>query len=277
MPSLSVVYNRHHRPTPLPPVTITLTEIVATTIDIPTFTSTSSTSDSGGIADIPPPVDAHHIHRLLPVLAVFAVIGLLTVLGLLGYLGYRFFQSGRKDHHQPLDFENSARELRAHYAAKQQQQQQSSFLSRLFHSPSSRPPQQQEEKEEPLENADQPISPTFVPMSPIRLVPRMEIWQDPERRRGIDEVAMWENKRQRRERQPVYRFHDDDYPTSPRVMMAQEEEEESPTETISPSSSSAAAKPQQATSHVAMARDTLQASRLENSSSQWLRGSSQSL
>lgn len=48
----------------------------------------------------------------------------------------------------------------------------------------------------PMDNLNIPISSTFVPIqtSSLTLVPRSEIWQDPQRRRGVDEVDMWERK-----------------------------------------------------------------------------------
>ncbi|KAI8143365.1 hypothetical protein BJV82DRAFT_713562 [Fennellomyces sp. T-0311] len=172
-----------HSHTTLPPVTITLTDIVySTTNEIPTITTTPTIQDLNSSDGW-----SHHLHQLLPVLGVFAVIGMLTVLALLGYLGFRFYRSGQRrldqddhdddDDHEPMQFENSASELKALYA----------------------PPIRYTEKkrlDSPIENSEQPISSTFIPIntSPLTLVPRMEVWQDPQRRQGVDEIDLWERK-----------------------------------------------------------------------------------
>ncbi|KAI8080671.1 uncharacterized protein B0P05DRAFT_69408 [Gilbertella persicaria] len=48
----------------------------------------------------------------------------------------------------------------------------------------------------PIDNLNIPISSTFVPIdkSSLTLVPRSEIWLDPHRRRGVDELEMWEKR-----------------------------------------------------------------------------------
>ncbi|KAI8330630.1 hypothetical protein BC941DRAFT_475495 [Chlamydoabsidia padenii] len=45
---------------------------------------------------------------------------------------------------------------------------------------------------------------TFVPIesSPLTLVPRAAIWQDPMRRRGVNELDLWERKQQHHEEEP---------------------------------------------------------------------------
>lgn len=47
-----------------------------------------------------------------------------------------------------------------------------------------------------IDNLNVPISSTFKPIdkSSLTLVPRSEIWLDPDRRRGVDELDMWERK-----------------------------------------------------------------------------------
>lgn len=52
------------------------------------------------------------------------------------------------------------------------------------------------ERSTAIDNLNVPISSTFVPIdtSSLTLVPRSEIWQDPTRRRGVDELDMWERK-----------------------------------------------------------------------------------
>ncbi|KAI8390945.1 uncharacterized protein BYT42DRAFT_475679, partial [Radiomyces spectabilis] len=57
---------------------------------------------------------------------------------------------------------------------------------------------------------------TFVPMhtSPLTLVPRHEIMGDPSRRRGVDEVDMWEQRQQQLRRPPMWQFNGD-FPDSP--------------------------------------------------------------
>ncbi|KAI8641510.1 hypothetical protein BD408DRAFT_417940 [Parasitella parasitica] len=78
-----------------------------------------------------------------------------------------------------------------------------------------------------IENLHIPISSTFVPIekSSLTLVPRSEIWLDPQRRRGVDELDMWERKNSDTEiqtiavpePQPVWRFpsQQNAYPDSP--------------------------------------------------------------
>jgi hypothetical protein len=48
-----------------------------------------------------------------------------------------------------------------------------------------------------IDNLNIPISSTFVPIdsSSLTLVPRSEIWLDPDRRRGVDELDMWERRK----------------------------------------------------------------------------------
>lgn len=78
-----------------------------------------------------------------------------------------------------------------------------------------------------IDNLNIPISSTFVPIdkSSLTLVPRSEIWLDPHRRRGVDELDMWERKNSGTEiqtiavpePQPVWRFPSQQnvYPDSP--------------------------------------------------------------
>ncbi|KAI8986486.1 hypothetical protein BDB01DRAFT_904973 [Pilobolus umbonatus] len=48
-----------------------------------------------------------------------------------------------------------------------------------------------------LENLEAPVSTTFVPIGrSVTLVPRSEIWRDPVKRRGVDEIALWEERMQ---------------------------------------------------------------------------------
>lgn len=49
----------------------------------------------------------------------------------------------------------------------------------------------------PIDNLNVPISSTFKPIdtSFLTLVPRSEIWMDPDRRRGVDELDIWERKK----------------------------------------------------------------------------------
>ena len=215
---------------------------------------------------------AHHLHQLLPALGLFAVIGLLAILGLLCYMGYRVYRSNNNNrrHQQrlrnnsnwpsysseggedvegregrgetrggdlePMEFENSASELKAQYALPWSMQQQKRPMGGILDSP--------------IENSGKPISTTFIPInkSPLTLVPRMEVWQDPQRRRGVDELDLWEKKQQ--QKQLIQ--HEDHSPRSS-------------SETIQPINMTT-----QPTSHIEMARKALEKSRLENSSSQWL-------
>lgn len=78
-----------------------------------------------------------------------------------------------------------------------------------------------------IDNLNIPISSTFVPIdkSSLTLVPRSEIWLDPHRRRGVDELDMWERKNSGTEiqtiavpePQPMWRFPSQQnvYPDSP--------------------------------------------------------------
>lgn len=78
-----------------------------------------------------------------------------------------------------------------------------------------------------IDNLNIPISSTFVPIdkSSLTLVPRSEIWLDPHRRRGVDELDMWERKNSGTEiqtiavpePQPMWRFpsQQNAYPDSP--------------------------------------------------------------
>ncbi|KAL9557101.1 hypothetical protein MBANPS3_001558 [Mucor bainieri] len=78
-----------------------------------------------------------------------------------------------------------------------------------------------------IDNLNIPISSTFVPIdtSSLTLVPRSEIWRDPHRRRGVDELDMWERKNSGTEiqtiavpePQPMWRFPSQQnvYPDSP--------------------------------------------------------------
>ncbi|KAI9486180.1 MAG: hypothetical protein EXX96DRAFT_547927 [Benjaminiella poitrasii] len=70
-----------------------------------------------------------------------------------------------------------------------------------------------------VDNLEHPLSSTFVPIqpSPMTLVPRSEIWQDPERRRGVDEVALWERQQQKQRKPALWRFQE--YPQSPPLPM----------------------------------------------------------
>ncbi|KAI9489081.1 hypothetical protein BDB00DRAFT_876751 [Zychaea mexicana] len=250
-----------------PPVTVTLTDVILfTTHDTTTITTTThdlytiKTVQNSNDNDVP-----HQLHQLLPVLGLFAVIGLLAVLGLLGYMAYRFYRSSNNRRRcnnnnnnnnsnmewpsssgrEPMEFENSASDLKAQFA------------------PASWPAVMQQEKrplrlDSPVENSEQPISSTFVPIntSPLTLVPRMEVWEDPQRRRGVDELDMWEKKQQQKQQQ----------------QSLQEDSPRSSSETVQAVST-------QPESHIAIARNALERTRIENSSSQWLRptGSSRSL
>ncbi|KAI7848931.1 hypothetical protein BDC45DRAFT_521945 [Circinella umbellata] len=277
----NIINHSSYNPSPwlTVPVTVTLTDIVYTTTQgTTTFTTTpddvydpnninnndyNSNSSSSSNDEF-----SHHLHQLLPALGLFAVIGLLAILVLLGYMGYRFYKSSNNDsrrHQQrlrnnnnwpsyssegeedvggrrgerdlePMVFENSASELKAHYAPPWPMHQQKRPMGAILDSP--------------IENSGKPISTTFIPIhkSPLTLVPRMEVWQDPQRRRGVDELDLWEKKQQ--QKHPIHEDHSS----------------RSSSETIQPINTTT-----QSTSHIEMARKALEKSRLENSSSQWLR------
>ncbi|KAI8878826.1 hypothetical protein K501DRAFT_304330 [Backusella circina FSU 941] len=95
----------------------------------------------------------------------------------------------------------------------------------------------QSRQSDAIDNLNIPISSTFVPIdsSSLTLVPRSEIWLDPNRRRGVDELDMWEQRRKTDEGgeegrlnvhiapQPIlWRFPQDRnaYPDSPEIPAA---------------------------------------------------------
>ncbi|KAG2221517.1 hypothetical protein INT45_008842 [Circinella minor] len=281
----SIINHSSYNPSPwlTVPVTVTLTDIVYTTTQgTTTFTTTpydgydpnnnnaiakdNNNSNYDSSSSNSNDEFSHHLHQLLPALGLFAVIGLLAILVLLGYMGYRFYKSSNNDSRrdqqrlrnnnnwpsyssegeedvggrrgerdlEPIVFENSASELKAHYAPPWSMYQQKRPMGAILDSP--------------IENSGKPISTTFIPInkSPLTLVPRMEVWQDPQRRRGVDELDLWEKKQQ--QKHPIHEDH------SPRS-----------SETIQPVNTTT-----QPTSHIEIARKALEKSRLENSSSQWL-------
>ncbi|EIE79667.1 hypothetical protein G6F47_010180 [Rhizopus delemar] len=136
----------------------------------------------------PPPIKGweHQMSRNWPILFAFAIIGVLAIIGLLAYLPWLFcHRSGSKK--LVLDgTEKSPKEPFMPYM--------------LPWIPDSLP---ESEKPEGLtgitRHLQPPIEqkqPTFVPIhTSLNLVPRSEILNDPERRRGVDEVDLWEKKR----------------------------------------------------------------------------------
>ncbi|KAI9259665.1 hypothetical protein BDA99DRAFT_573020 [Phascolomyces articulosus] len=274
------------------PITVTLTDIIysttqvaETTVTTTPFTEhiTSDNNNNNNNNNVPKDNNSdqlpHHLHQLLPVLGLFAVIGLLTILGLMGYMGYRFYRATMNNNNnnnrgqrrrlrnnndmdwsfsdeggtkrddggenEPMEFENSASEIKAHYGLPQSQPEGGVLDS-------------------PIENIEQPISSTFVPIttSPLTLVPRMEVWEDPQRRRGVDELDLWEKKQQRQQQslqQVQQQQHSEDYsPRSSSETVQLDADGSSATTTTKPAS------------HIEIARKALEKSRLENSSSQWL-------
>lgn len=210
---------RHHS---LPPVTITLTDIVFATIDPKTTTSTYPLDNTSINPVSPPSQPTRHqqhdrwIHQLLPVLGVFAIIGLLSILGLLAYLAYRFYRADRdrntgtggrgrrRTRNQDDDTASGMPWMTAAAAAAaaneeydESDNKRSPGLTRFVRKwhPSPSPPPTQG-----MYNDPSVISRTFVPMdtSPMTLVPRSEVLRDPARRRGIDALDLWEQKHQAR-------------------------------------------------------------------------------
>ncbi|KAI7880042.1 hypothetical protein K492DRAFT_188148 [Lichtheimia hyalospora FSU 10163] len=211
---------RHHS---LPPVTITLTDIVFATIDPKTTTTTTYSLDntSNNAASSPSQPTRHQqhdrlIHQLLPVLGVFAIIGLLSILGLLVYLGYRFYRADRdpntgmggnrrrRTRNQDDDDTASGMPWMAAAAAADaandeydesdsDNNKRSHGLTRYVRKLHPPPTPTQGMYDDPSI-----ISRTFVPMdtSPMTLVPRSEVLRDPARRRGIDALDLWEQKHQ---------------------------------------------------------------------------------
>lgn len=306
----------------LPPVTVTFTDVVYTTIEsaadslIQAAASASITSpDTSSQQEIPPsnvPPITHHddpwthrLYQLLPFLGVFAVIGLLTVLFMLCFLGYRFFKAGRRHRY---NFDDTANTVGDHEAVAAKSNQRAGGAWMRIQSQQ----RQQSIVQEPMparlrqyfrnhhhhhrhsaanhQDDDQPISSTFVPLetSPLTLVNRSDILQDPIRKRGVDEVALWEKKQQQQRKQRGRLYSMQDYPDSPDVLPSSTSSSETVQPlTLSPVTNNTIHVPPVPTyeknatlpSHVALARDALQKSHLHNSSSQWLRpsGSSKSL
>ncbi|KAI9027331.1 hypothetical protein CLU79DRAFT_35076 [Phycomyces nitens] len=110
---------------------------------------------------------------------------------------------------ETLSFQNSARDLMANKEAYTNKTNvlNDSWISRLLH-------RSGPQTATPSSPSIQFIS-TFVPMdrSPLTLVPRADILNDPERRRGVDELDLWEQKQ--KQHSAVWRFAPKDYPESP--------------------------------------------------------------
>ncbi|ORZ02558.1 hypothetical protein BCR43DRAFT_509723 [Syncephalastrum racemosum] len=236
----------------------TLEDSISSTIFEPP--ASNGDQDTNAITDRIRPENTvdDHLYRLLPFLAVFAAIGMLAIFALLIYLGYRFFRAGRhptEDENYPgphvlqspssghtsilpwfgarrsdreaMTFDNSARDLMAHKEAYQEKREPNwldkmpwllAMVSLLGNGRRGR-----RRRGVRMENVDQPISNTFVPddTSPLTLVPRMEIWQDPQRRRGVDELALWEDKQHHPPRS-VYQFaSESSYLNSPNTSSSQ--------------------------------------------------------
>ncbi|KAG1234009.1 hypothetical protein G6F68_002742 [Rhizopus microsporus] len=136
------------------------------------------------------------IYRGLPVILAFAIIGILTISISLCYLAYRIYNANTKKRYHRQDAE---RELKPKAL--------SHVLPWFTHQ------DLQIEKSSNNNNNNNNhrrsnLSPTFVPIhTSLNLVPRSEILNDPERRRGVDELDMWEKKKQSKTTtQQVWKF-----------------------------------------------------------------------
>ncbi|KAF1807227.1 hypothetical protein FB192DRAFT_1262825, partial [Mucor lusitanicus] len=172
----------------------------------------------------------HRIHRYLPVILAFAIIGILTVLGSLIYLAYRLYQaSAQRRRRRRQQAENNSDDDEEKKAISPMSATLSNIIPWLaIPSPTRHPTDTEEPYLLPtIDNLNIPISSTFVPIdkSSLTLVPRSEIWLDPHRRRGVDELDMWERKNSGTEiqtiavpePQPMWRFPSQQnvYPDSP--------------------------------------------------------------
>ncbi|ORX61302.1 hypothetical protein DM01DRAFT_1394971 [Hesseltinella vesiculosa] len=167
-------------------VTVTVTTQYTTTVPhIPSSTFIPTSSHA---------VDAVWIHLwqpLFPVLFIFAILGLLAMVAIIATLFYLFHRRFK----QPSSFPATR-----------------SILPSSSSEPP--PPQCPPNPYLPVTGAKPPrlvvslpltqlpesvtrVPSTFIPIdtSSLTLVPRATIWKDPERRRGVDELALWENKR----------------------------------------------------------------------------------
>ncbi|KAG1144813.1 hypothetical protein G6F37_003739 [Rhizopus arrhizus] len=135
-----------------------------------------------------PPIKGweHQMSRNWPILFAFAIIGVLAILGLLAYLPWIFCRR------------SSSRKLALDGTEKSPKEPFMPYM--LPWIPDSLP---ENEKPEGLAGISRHLQPpiqqeqpTFVPIhTSLNLVPRSEILNDPERRRGVDEVDLWEKKR----------------------------------------------------------------------------------
>lgn len=239
---------RHHS---LPPVTITLTDIVFATIDPKTTTTSThpldNASNNSASSTSQPTRHQQHdrwLHQLLPVLGVFAIIGLLSILGLLVYLAYRFYRADRDrnagiggggrrrrrtrnpddDTASGMPWMAAAAATAGAAAAANEEYDESDSDNNNKRSPGLT---RFVRKWHPPPSPDQGmyddpsfISRTFVPMdtSPMTLVPRSEVLRDPARRRGIDALDLWEQKHQ--PRYPSSASSSETVQVSPRVSIS---------------------------------------------------------
>ncbi|KAI7872995.1 hypothetical protein BDF14DRAFT_1750886 [Spinellus fusiger] len=241
-------------PTTLTPETLTLTRETTVTLLRPTYSSVYKAIETNTMTSHSiPPYPLQHLSQakyLWPVLLTFAIFGMLAILSLLVYGSVHLCRylckspntslnlsiptlsfhekhifrqqdqlprtfpwlSRSSSSHETLAFQNSARDLIANKEAYKASMVDHRWLSRFLHRPMA-PPTEVNRSSSPT---IQFVS-TFVPIddSPLTLVPRSDILNDPQRRRGVDEVDLWEQKQKKSV--PLWRFPSRDYPESPEV------------------------------------------------------------
>ncbi|KAI7894468.1 uncharacterized protein EV154DRAFT_415255 [Mucor mucedo] len=173
--------------TAYPVSTITYTDYITSTINglQPTSNAYEATSYAEDLWE-------HRIHRFLPVILAFAIIGILTVLGSLVYLAYRFYQANRS---------SRLRRRRPDSRTARRPSAAPSWLTKILPNKFRSTPRHMSlpilNNRPTIDNLNVPISSTFKPIdkSFLTLVPRSEIWLDPNRRRGVDELDIWERKK----------------------------------------------------------------------------------
>ncbi|KAI8070062.1 hypothetical protein BC940DRAFT_366256 [Gongronella butleri] len=213
-----------------PPATTTTT--TWTTMVGPITSSVPATTPAaiGTVTTLAPGsslVESVWLHRwlpLFPVLFTFAIIGLLALIALLAtfcYLMHLRAQKRKRGSTLPVTSHDThdaspARHDMANVSKYQELQQPHASTTPAMPFPMPMPVPQHQHAQHPTRqgppsSSAAPTTPamllsptatqvpsTFIPIetSPLTLVPRATIWRDPERRRGVDEVALWEYKQQ---------------------------------------------------------------------------------
>ncbi|KAG1057299.1 hypothetical protein G6F43_000844 [Rhizopus delemar] len=130
------------------------------------------------------------IHHGLPVILAFAILGMLALAGGLGYLTYRLYHQKKRSLSHRKDAEKASSGLPTIVPWL-------AISSPASFSPTDTP---RIHANQSLQPHTDHLSPTFMPIhTSLNLVPRSEILNDPARRRGVDEVDLWEKKQNEQE------------------------------------------------------------------------------